>query len=258
MNNLIHPSALIDESAELANDVSVGPFSVIGPNVKIASGTRIASHVLIAKNTRIGKDNRIFSFASVGEDPQDLKFAGEETWLEIGDRNKIRESCTIHRGTVQDKALTRIGNDNLLMAYTHIAHDCQLGNDVILSTQATIAGHVKIDSHAIIGGLAGIHQFCHIGSYCMIGGGSIILKDVPAYIMTGGNPAEAFGMNYEGMKRRGFDAETIAALKEAYKIVYRKQLTLEKAIEQLETMPASKELTIFIDSLKNAPRGIIR
>ena len=258
MNNLIHLTAIIDNSAEIAEGVSIGPYSVIGPNVKIGSGTRIASHVLIARNTRIGKDNQIFSFASVGEDPQDLKFSGEETWLEIGDRNKIRESCTIHRGTVQDNALTRIGNDNLLMAYTHIAHDCQLGNEVILSTQATIAGHVKIDNHAIIGGLAGIHQFCHIGSYCMIGGGSIILKDVPAYIMTGGNPATAFGMNYEGMKRRGFDTETIAALKEAYKIVYRKQLTLEKAIEQIEVMPASKELDIFIHSLKNAPRGIIR
>ncbi len=258
MKNLIHPTAIIDDSAELSKDVAVGPFSVIGPNVKIASGTRIASHVLVARNTQIGKDNQIYSFASVGEDPQDLKFSGEETWLEIGDRNRIRESCTIHRGTVQDKGLTYIGNDNLLMAYTHIAHDCQLGDDVILSTQATIAGHVKIDSHAIIGGLAGVHQFCHIGSYCMIGGGSIILKDVPAYIMTGGNPATAFGMNYEGMKRRGFDKETIASLKEAYKIVYRNQLTLEKAIEQLEAMPVSKELNIFIHSLKKAPRGIIR
>ncbi len=254
----IHPTAVIHESAKIADDVSVGAFSVIGPNVSIDSGTQISPHVVIARNTRIGKDNRIFQFASVGEDPQDLKYAGEETWLEIGDRNQIRECCTLHRGTSHDKGLTRIGNDNLLMAYTHVAHDCQFGNDIVLSTQATIAGHVTIDDHAIVGGLVGIHQFCRIGSYTMLGGGSIILKDVPAYIMTGGNPAETFGMNYEGMKRRGYSKETIASLKEAYKVVYRKNLTLEKAIETLEASEPSPELSLFIESIKLSTRGILR
>lgn len=254
----IHPTALVHESAVLADDVSIGAFTVIGPNVSIDSGTRIASHVVVAKNTRIGKDNRIFQFASVGEDPQDLKYAGEETWLEIGSRNQIRESCTLHRGTAHDKGLTKIGDGNLLMAYTHVAHDCQFGNNIVLSTSATIAGHVMIDDHAIVGGLVGIHQFCRIGSYSMLGGGSIILKDVPAYIMTGGNPAEAFGMNYEGMKRRGYSKETIASLKEAYKVVYRKNLTLEKAIEALEASEMSPELSLFIESIKLSSRGIIR
>lgn len=258
MNPLIHPSAIIDDSAKLADDVRVGAFSVIGPEVEIGSGTVIAPHVLVSKCTRIGKNNRIFQFASIGEDPQDLKYAGEQTWLEIGDGNQIRESCTLHRGTTQDEGVTRIGNNNLLMAYVHVAHDCQFSNDIVCSTQATIAGHVKIDDGAIVGGLAGIHQFCHIGSYSMIGGGSIVLKDVPAFVMTGGNPASAFGMNYEGMKRRDYEKSVIANLKEAYKIVYRKNLTLTQALEQLAELPESPQLTSFIDSIKQSTRGILR
>jgi UDP-N-acetylglucosamine acyltransferase len=258
VSQLIHPTAIIDESASLAENVRVGAYSIIGPNVSIGSGTVIEPHVVIARNTRIGKDNHIFQFASVGEDPQDLKFSNEETWLEIGDRNRIRESCTLHRGTSQDAGITRLGNDNLLMAYVHIAHDCQFGNDIILSTQATIAGHVKVDDGAIIGGLVGIHQFCHIGSYCMLGGGSIILKDVPAYVMTGGNPASAYGMNFEGMKRRGYDKAVIASLKEAYKIVYRKNLTMEVALKELQALPSSPQLECFISSLKQSTRGIVR
>jgi UDP-N-acetylglucosamine acyltransferase len=258
MGTEIHPTAIIDESAELASGVSIGAYSVVGPSVCIGEGTRIAPHVVISKNTRIGKENRIFQFASVGEDPQDLKYAGEETWLEIGDRNQIRESATLHRGTTQDQGITKIGNDNLLMAYTHVAHDCQFGNDVILSTQATVAGHVKIDDGAIVGGLVGIHQFCHIGSHCMLGGGSIILKDVPAYIMTGGNPASAYGMNFEGMKRRGYSKEVIASLREAYKLVYRKGLTLEKAMQAIEELEQSSELRVFIQSIKCSTRGILR
>lgn len=254
----IHPTAVIDDTVQFATDVIVGPYTVIGPNVSIDAGTRIGPHVLIARNTRIGKDNRVFQFASVGEDPQDLKYAGEDTWLEIGDRNQIRESCTLHRGTVQDQALTRIGNDNMLMAYTHVAHDCQFANGIVLSTQATIAGHVHIDDGAIVGGLVGIHQFCKIGAHCMLGGGSIILKDVPAYVMTGGNPAAAYGMNFEGMKRRAYDKATIHTLKEAYKIVYRKNLTLDKAIETLQTLDPSPQLDCFIDSLKQSTRGILR
>ncbi len=258
MSELIHPTAIIDPSAQVEDGVSIGPFAVIGANAEIGAGTRIASHVVIGRNTRIGKDNNIFQFASVGEDPQDLKFAGEDTWLEIGDRNTIRESCTIHRGTTQDEGLTRIGSDNLMMAYTHIAHDCQIGNDNVLSTQATVAGHVKVGNGANIGGLAGIHQFCHIGSYCMIGGGSIVLKDVPAYVMTGGNPASAFGMNFVGMKRRDYSRETIANLKEAYKLVYRNNLTLEKALEEVATLPQSAELDCFVESIKKSTRGILR
>lgn len=258
MSTFIHPTAIIDESAKLASDVRVGAYSIIGPHVVIGSGTVIGPHVVVSKYTRIGKNNQIFQFSSIGEDPQDLKYAGEETWLEIGDNNRIRESCTLHRGTVQDKGLTRIGNNNLLMAYVHIAHDCVFENDIVLSTQATIAGHVKIDHGAIVGGLVGIHQFCHIGAHCMLGGGSIILKDVPAYVMTGGNPASAFGMNYEGMKRRGYDKSVIANLKEAYKIVYRKNLTMEQALEQLAELPASPQLASFVQSLKQSTRGILR
>jgi len=258
MTPLIHPTAIIDETAKLADNVRVGPFSVIGPHVDIGSGTVIGPHVVISKYTRIGKNNQIFQFSSIGEDPQDLKYAGEETWLEIGDDNRIRESCTLHRGTVQDKSVTRIGNNNLLMAYVHVAHDCQFSNNIVLSTQATVAGHVVIDNGAIVGGLVGIHQFCHIGSHCMLGGGSIILKDVPAYVMTAGNPASAFGMNYEGMKRRGYDKETISNLKEAYKIVYRKNLTLDNALEQLADLPTSPQLDSFINSVKQSTRGILR
>jgi len=258
VDSLIHSTALIDESADIADSVTIGPYSIIGPNVSIDANTIIGPHVVVAKNTRIGKDNHIFQFASVGENPQDLKYDSEVTWLEIGDRNQIRESVTIHRGTSQDEGLTRIGDDNLFMAYTHLAHDCRVGNKVILSTQATVAGHVYIDDGAIIGGLAGIHQFCQIGSHCMIGGGSIVLKDVPAYIMTGGNPASAFGMNFEGMKRRGYAKDIIANLKDAYRIVYRKNLTLDKAFQQIEELPSSEQLSCFTDSIKQSKRGILR
>ena len=259
MSTLIHPTAIIDESAKLADNVSVGAFLsdwTTGRNWFRYGDW--ASHVVISKYTRIGKDNRIFQFASIGEDPQDLKYAGEETWLEIGDRNQFRESCTVHRGTSQDEGITRIGDDNLLMAYVHVAHDCQFANKVILSTQATVAGHVNIDDGAIVGGLVGIHQFCKIGAHAMLGGGSIILKDVPAYVMTGGNPASAFGMNYEGMKRRGYEKSVITNLKDAYKIVYRKNLTLDKALEQLAELPQSAQLECFIGSIKQATRGILR
>lgn len=254
----IHSTAIIEDGAKLADNVSVGPYSIIGGNVEIGAGTVIGPHVVISGHTKIGNENKIFQFSSIGEVPQDLKYKGEDTRLEIGHRNEIRESSTVHRGTIQDKGLTSIGDDNLLMAYTHVAHDVQIASDVILSTQATIAGHVKIDRGTLVGGLVGVHQFCHIGAYSMLGGGSIILKDVPAFIMTGGNPATAFGMNFEGMKRRGYDKETIRQLREAYKIVYRKSYTLEKALSELLAMPSSDELNLFVHSLQNAPRGIIR
>lgn len=257
--SVIHPTAIIDPRAELAPDVEVGPFSIIGPDVVIGAGTRIASHVVIKGPTRIGAGNQIFQFASVGEDCQDKKYKGEPTRLEIGDNNVIRESVTIHRGTVQDESLTRIGSNNLLMVGVHVAHDCMIGNNNIFANNCGIAGHVHIGDNVILGGLTGVHQFCRIGSYSMASGCSLIVKDVPAYVMVGGNPAAAHGMNFEGMKRRGWSAETITRLRRAYKIVYREGKTLENALQELDAMVAEcPELAIYIESLKSSTRGITR
>ncbi|HMU86464.1 MAG TPA: acyl-ACP--UDP-N-acetylglucosamine O-acyltransferase [Agitococcus sp.] len=256
----IHPTAIIDPSAHIADDVTIGPYSIIGANVTIGSGCEIGPHVVIKGHTTIGKNNRIFQFATVGEDCQDKKYKGEQTFLEIGDNNMIRENCTIHRGTVQDNSITRIGSGNLFMVNTHIAHDCIVGDDCIFANNSGIAGHVKVGNSVIIGGNTGVHQFCQIGSYAMTGGASLVLKDIPAYVMVFGNPAEATGMNFEGMRRRGWTSETIGLLKRAYKIVYRQGLTLEAAISQLEQdiLPNCPEAAIFIDSLKASTRGITR
>ena len=256
----IHPSAIIHPSVQIADDVRVGAFSIIGENVSIAAGCEIHSHVVIRQNTLIGQRNQIFQFSSVGERPQDLKYAGEETWLEIGDDNIIREHCTIHRGTGQDEGLTRIGSHNLLMVNTHIAHDCQIGSHNILANNVGIAGHVHVGDHVIVGGNSGVHQFCHIDSYSMVGGGSVILKDVPAFVMVSGNPAHAHGMNFEGMRRKGWSRETIHGLKTAFKIVYRSSLTTVQAIEQLqsEILPSVPEVQLLINSLRSSKRGIIR
>lgn len=260
-NNVnIHPTAIIDPSAKIAHSVSIGAYSIIGPDVHIDENTHIGPHVVVAGLTRIGKRNRIFQFASVGEICQDLKFNGEETWLEIGDDNTIRENCTLHRGTIQDNSLTKIGNHNLFMVNTHIAHDCVIGNHNIFANNAGIAGHVYVGDHVLVGGNSGIHQFCHIDSFSMIGGGSTILKDVPAFIMVSGNPAAAHGMNYEGMRRRGWDSIKINNLRKAFKVVYRENLTTEQAIEKLESdiLPETPEVQLLIDSLKNSKRGIVR
>lgn len=256
----IHPTAIIDPSAHIADDVTIGPYSIIGANVTIGSGCEIGPHVVIKGHTTIGKNNRIFQFATVGEDCQDKKYKGEQTFLEIGDNNVIRENCTIHRGTVQDQSITRIGSGNLLMVNTHIAHDCIVGDDCIFANNAGIAGHVKVGNSVIIGGNTGVHQFCQIGSYAMTGGASLVLKDIPAYVMVFGNPAQATGMNFEGMRRRGWSSETIGLLKRAYKMVYRQGLTLEVAISQLEQdiLPNCPEASVFIDSLKASTRGITR
>ena len=259
-NDLIHNTAIIDSSAEIASDVCIGPYSIIGPNVTIGAGTKIHSHVVIAGNTRIGMQNEIFQFASIGEVCQDLKFQGEETWLEIGDHNKIREHCSLHRGTIQDQGVTRVGHHNLLMVNTHIAHDCIVGDHNIFANNVGVAGHVHIADYVVVGGNSGIHQFCKVDSYSMIGGASLILKDIPAYVMASGNPAHAFGMNVEGMRRKGWSANVVQCLKEAFKIIYKSGLTAEQAVNKIrdEILPEVPQAQLLIDSVVNSKRGILR
>lgn len=259
-NDLIHSTAIIDPSAHIAADVKIGPYTIIGPNVTIGAGTELHSHVVIGGYTRIGEKNEIFQFASVGEVCQDLKYAGEETWLEIGDNNKIREHCSLHRGTVQDQGITQIGSNNLLMVNTHIAHDCVIGSNNIFANNVGIAGHVHIGDFVVVGGNSGIHQFCKIDSYSMIGGASLILKDVPAYVMVSGNPAHAFGLNVEGMRRKGWSKQVIMGLREAFKLIYKAGLTTEQAIQKIQTeiLPEVAEVQLLIDSVVASKRGIVR
>ncbi len=255
----VHPQAIVDPSAKLADGVSVGPWSYIGPDVEIGAGTEVLSHVVIKGPTVIGRNNRIFQFASVGEDCQDQKYGGEPTTLVIGDHNIIRENCTIHRGTVQDRGETRIGSHNLLMAYVHVAHDCVIGDNTILANCATLAGHVVVGDWAILGGGTMVHQFCHIGPHSMSGGGSIVLKDIPAYVMASGQSAGPHGINVEGLRRRGFGKEALLALRRAYKVVYRQGLTVEQARAELEkTYAGMPEMGPLVESLRIAERGIIR
>lgn len=256
---MIHPSAIIDDLAVVAEGVSVGPFCVIGPDVEIGTGTVIGPHVVIRGPTRIGRENRIFQFASIGEDPQDKKYQGEITRLEIGDRNVIREYSTVHRGTIQDKSVTRLGDDNLLMAYTHVAHDCVIGNGVIMANGASLAGHVTVDDFAILGGFSLVHQFCRIGRYSFSGMGSVISRDIPPYVMVGGSPTRPRGINSVGMERRGFDAESILQIKRAFKLIYKSRLKLEEAIESLAAMAEqSSEVIPLLEFLKQSGRSIIR
>jgi len=255
----IDSTALIDAKAKLDSGVSIGAYSVIGAGVTIESGSKIGPHVVINGPTHIGKNNTIFQFASVGEVPQDKKFHGEKSKLVIGDGNTIREFVTINRGTDDGGGTTCIGNDNWLMAYIHIAHDCQVGNDTILSNGASLAGHVIIDDHAILGGFTLVHQFCHIGERAFCGMGSAISKDVPPYIMINGNPAHPHGINSEGLKRANFSKEAIKAIKESYKIIYRLGLTVEAAKEKLEKLAEDqKEVQPLIDFIENSQRGIVR
>ncbi|MBT9099467.1 acyl-ACP--UDP-N-acetylglucosamine O-acyltransferase, partial [Methylovulum psychrotolerans] len=233
---MIHPTALIDRKAEVAEGVTIGAYSVIGADVKIASGTQIGSHVVVKGPTSIGKDNRIYQFASIGEDPQDKKYAAEVTRLEIGDRNTIREFTSMHRGTKQDRSVTRIGSDNLFMAYTHVAHDCLIGDHVIMANGASLAGHVRLNSHAILGGFTLVHQFTQIGEYSFAAMGSAITQDVPPFIMVGGKPTRPHGINSVGMERNGISADDIRLIRKAYKIIYKTNLRLEDAIEQMEDM----------------------
>lgn len=259
-NELIHTTAIIDPTAQIASDVSIGPYTVIGPNVSIGAGTKIYSHVVIAKNTRIGEHNEIYQFASIGEDCQDLKYQGEETWLEIGDYNQIREHCSLHRGTVQDQSLTKVGNHNLLMVNTHIAHDCVIGNHNIFANNVGVAGHVHTGDYVVVGGNSGIHQFCKVDSYSMIGAASLILKDVAAYTMVSGNPARTFGLNVEGMRRKGWSKETIQGLRECFKLIFKSGLTTEDAVAQIqaEILPQVAEAQLLLDSLLQSKRGVVR
>jgi UDP-N-acetylglucosamine acyltransferase len=256
---VIHATAIIADSVEIADDVEVGPYAVIGDGVKIGEGTRIDSHVVINGPTIIGRNNHIYQFASIGDDPQDKKYADEPTALKIGDGNTIREFCTISRGTVQDRGETVLGDDNWIMAYVHIAHDCVIGNKTIMANNATLAGHVHVGDWVIFGGFAGAHQFCRIGAHAFLGMYCGVNRDVPAYTMVSGNPAVPRGINSEGLKRRGFNAEQIKAIKDAYRLVYRKGLKLADALETIaERAATQRELELFIDSIRASERGIVR
>lgn len=256
---MIHPTALVDSNAIIADNVEIGPYSIIGADVEIDEGTVIGPHVVVKGSTRIGKNNKIFQFCSIGEDCQDMKYAGEPTRLEIGDGNTFRESCTIHRGTAQDQSITRIGNHNLFMVNVHIAHDVIVGNRCIIANNTNVAGHVLIDDWAILGGACQVHQFCKIGAHVMCGGGSIILQDVPPYVITQGYPAKPHGINSEGLKRRNFDKDTIRALRQAYKILYREGLTLAEARVKLAQMAEQDPaVQVLVEGLERSERGIVR
>lgn len=256
---LIDPHAIIHPNAKLAADVQVGPWTYIGPDVEIDEGSIIASHVVIKGPTKIGKHNRIYQFSSIGEDTPDLKYKGEPTRLVMGDHNIIREGVTIHRGTVQDRYETTIGNHNLLMAYVHVGHDSVIGNHCILVNNAALAGHVHIGDWAILSGYTLVHQFCKIGAHSFSGMGSAIGKDVPAFIMVNGSPAEAKNINAEGLRRRGFSKEDVATLTKAYKIIYRRGYTLDEALAELAPLIVEcPPLQVLVDSLHASTRGIVR
>jgi len=254
---VIHSTAIIDPSAIIGKDVQIGPYSVIGPRVEIGADTWVGPHVVINGPTKIGRDNRIFQFSSIGEITQDLKYKGEETFLEIGDHNIIREFCTVNRGSVQDKSITRIGNHNLLMAYVHIAHDCIIGNHVVFSNNASLAGHVVIEDHVVLGGFSGVFQFCRVGAHSFISTNSVVIKDVPPYVKVSGYYAKPFGLNTVGLQRRGFTAEAVTELKRAYRIIYRNGLTVANALNELKAL-ISPEVQQLIQFIENSSAGIVR
>lgn len=256
---MIDQRAIIDPTASIATDVHVGPWSLIGPHVEIGAGSWIGPHVVIQGPTKIGCRNKIYQFSSIGEAPQDKKYRGEPTRLEIGDDNTFRESCTVHRGTEEGGQVTRIGNDNLFMAYTHVAHDCIIGNNVIFANNASVAGHVTVGDFACLGGMVGVHQFCAIGAHSFAAGASVIVRDVPPFVLVSGYPAEAHGLNTVGLERRGFSAETIAELRRAYKVIFRHSLTLQEAITELKAMvEKTPEIALLVDFLGLSTRGIVR
>ncbi|ALM83145.1 acyl-ACP--UDP-N-acetylglucosamine O-acyltransferase [Bordetella sp. N] len=263
MSGNIHPTAVVDPAAEIDSSAVIGPYSVIGPNVRIGAGTEIGPHCVIDGVTTIGRENRFYRFCSIGGMPQDKKYAGEPTRLEIGDRNTVREFVTFNTGTVQDGGVTTIGSDNWVMAYVHVAHDCHIGSNTILANSVQLGGHVRVGDWAIIGGLVGVHQFSRIGAHSMTGGNSSLMQDTPPYVLSGGNPCRPVGINVEGLKRRGFSPAVISALRDAYKSIYRRGLSLQEAAAQLrerqEQEPETREaLQVMLDFIEVSNRGIIR
>ncbi|OGT61388.1 MAG: acyl-[acyl-carrier-protein]--UDP-N-acetylglucosamine O-acyltransferase [Gammaproteobacteria bacterium RIFCSPHIGHO2_12_FULL_43_28] len=254
---MIHRTAIIDPSAKIAANVHIGPYSVIGPDVEIGEGTWIGPHVVIQGPAKIGRDNKIFQFSSVGECPQDLKFQGEKTYLEIGDRNTIRECCTINRGTAQDRGITRIGNDNLFMAYVHIAHDCEIGNHVVFANGASLAGHVTVEDYVVLSGFSGVYQFCRLGAHSFAATNAVIIKDVPPFVKVSGFYAKPYGLNTVGLQRRGFAATALKELRRAYKVIYRQGLTVANALQELRqtTVPEVNQFAQFIEA---SVGGIVR
>ena len=259
----VHPTAIVDPRAELAATVEIGPYAVIGAGVRIGDGSQVGAHTVIEGPTTIGRDNRIFPHASLGGAPQDMKYRGEPTELVIGDRNTIREFCTFNRGTAQDVAVTRVGDDNWIMAYVHIAHDVQLGHHTILANNATLAGHVHVGDWAIVGGLSGVHQFCRIGAHVMVGFQSHVSQDVPPFMTVAGHPLAVRGINAEGLRRRGFTPERIAQVKRMHRLLYREGLTLEQATAQLQQLTGQcpegdGDVAALLSFLAAATRGIVR
>ena len=255
----IHPTAIIDPRAKLGASVSVGPYTVIDGDVEVGEGTTIGAHNVLTGHTTLGRDNRVFHFCSIGEANQDKKYKGEPTRLVVGDRNTIREYCTLNRGTVQEEGVTRVGSDNWIMAYCHVAHDCTVGDHTVFANHATLAGHVEIGDHAILGGFVGVHQFVKVGAHVMLGISSVITQDVPPFVVVAGTPCAPHGINAEGLKRRGFTPEAIAALRRAYKTLYKSSLTLAEARAELEAQAAgSPEVRTLLDFLATSSRGILR
>ena len=256
---MIDPRAIVSPTAQLASDVTVGPFSIIGPNVQIGAGTVVGPHAVVTGHTTIGADNQIYQFASIGDAPQDKKYKGEPTRLEIGDRNIFRESCTMNRGTQQGHGVTRIGSDNLFMAYSHVAHDCHVGSKTVFANCASLAGHVEIGDWVTLGGLTAVHQFCKIGAHAFLAGGTIAQRDVPPFVMVAGNPAIPHAVNSEGLKRRGFTEEQIRSIRESYRILYRLDLKLADAMQKLRAMGATDpNIKMFADFVAASTRSIVR
>lgn len=256
---MIDPRAVISPQAELAPDVSVGAFSIIGPDVVIGPRTIVGPHTVINGPTRIGADNHIYQFASIGDAPQDKKYKGERTRLEIGDRNVFRESCTVNRGTGHDRGVTTIGSDNLFMAYSHVAHDCVVGDNIVFANGVAVGGHVEIGDWVIVGGLAAIHQFCKIGAHAFIAGGAIVTRDVPTYVMVAGNPAEPHSVNSEGLKRRGFTPQQVRNIRRAFRVLYRSGLKLVDAVAQLKVLGATQpEIAALVEFIARSERSLVR
>jgi len=256
---MIHPSAIVHPRARLGENVSIGAYSMVGEHVEIGEATRVGPHVVIEGHTRIGKDNRIFQFCSLGAAPQDKKYADEPTRLEIGDGNTIREFCTLNCGTAQDAGVTRLGNDNWVMAYVHLAHDCQIGDHTIFANNAQLAGHVHVGDYAILGGFTGVHQFVRIGAHSFTAIATVLVHDLPPYVMAAGDSAKPYGINTEGLRRRGFSSAALAGIKRAYKTLYKSSLTLDQAKAQLaEQAKTCAEISLLADFLQSSTRGIVR